>query len=436
MSAIYHKAAKDGLLEVIRHVNKRDANKRDEDGMTPVHWAASCGNLECLRILCAKGGDPDKPCYDGSTSVHLAAACGQFHCLVFLTKFGSNIWSLDNQYHTPLEEAAARGQLDCVQYLDRVVAEQMLHHRARANKQKKEAEKIARKRMKKVERHQKKRDKEYAKRVKRQNGVVVSDSKENIPNERWMAGKKRTSSTNSSNPPNNTGFESIRRAQSLEHFSQITGKKTGKSAQNERAKSVQGSVRQTFLGSRIRSGSASSLNGGKSRSLTSLDSANIILHPKAIRAGNGNFVGRPKDQYIVRSSDGHGNSFTSVENMKFGSLSSYNSRTSTLPSSRLSWGSSRSMDSDLDTDIGEDEVLQTNDPKLAPLMTFLASLNLEQFTITMKRESIDMKALALCTDDDLKSAGIPLGPRRKILEAIDRRKRACAEPGPMMDTHL
>ena len=55
MSGIYHKAAKDGLLEVLRHVNKRDANKRDEDGMTPVHWAASCGNLECLRILCAKG---------------------------------------------------------------------------------------------------------------------------------------------------------------------------------------------------------------------------------------------------------------------------------------------------------------------------------------------------------------------------------------------
>lgn len=315
----------------------------------------------------------------------------------------------------------------------------MLHHRARANKQKKDAEKVARKRMKKVERNQKKRDKEYAKRVKRQNGVIVSDSKENIPNEKLMAGKKRSSSTNNNNPPNSNGFESMRRTQSLEHFSQITGSKIGKSsirsAQNERARSVQGSVRQTFLGSRIRSGSALSLNG-KSRSLTSLDSANIILHPRAVRSGNGNFVGRPKDQYIVRSSDGRGNSFTSVENMKFGSLSSYKSRTSTLPSSRYSWGSSRSMDSDVDTDIGEDEELQTNDPKLAPLMTFLASLNLEQFTITMKRESIDMKALALCTDNDLKSAGIPLGPRRKILEAIERRQKVCAEPGPMMDTHL
>jgi hypothetical protein len=372
--------------------------------------------------------------------VHLAAACGQFHCLVFLTKFGSNIWSLDNQYHTPLEEAATRGQLDCVQYLDRVVAEQMLHHRARANKQKKDAEKVARKRMKKVERHQKKRDKEYARRVKKQNGVIVDSSKENIPNEAWTAEKNRRNS-NSSNAGNSSGFESMRRAQSLDHFSQITGKKSGKvsvrSAQSNNASSVQGSVRQTFLGSRVRSASASSMNG-KSQSLTSLDSANLILHPRAVRSGNGNFVGRPKDQYIIRSSDGRGNSYTSIENMnsKFGSLSSYNSRTSTAPSSRYSWGSSRSMDSDIETDNGEDDELLTNDPKVAPLMTFLASLNLEQFTVTMKRESIDMKALALCTDGDLKSAGIPLGPRRKILEAIERRQKACNEPGPLMDTHL
>ena len=314
----------------------------------------------------------------------------------------------------------------------------MLHHRARANKQKKEAEKIARKRMKKVERHQKKRDKEYAKRVKKQNGVIVAESKENIQD-----GGKWTEDKNRQNSVTNSRGDGMRRAQSLEHFSQITGMKTGKgsgkssvrSAQNNRASSVQGSVRKTFLGPRTRSASASSENGGKSRSLTSLDSANIILHPRAIRSGNGNFVGRPKDQYLVRSMDARGNSYTSVENLqKFGSLSS--SHASTVPSSRYSWGSSRSVDSDLDTDNGEDDELQTNDPKLAPLMTFLASLNLEQFTVTMKRESIDMKALALCTDADLKSAGIPLGPRRKILEAVERRKKACEEPGPMMDTHL
>ena len=227
----------------------------------------------------------------------------------------------------------------------------MLHHRARANKQKKEAEKIARKRMKKVERHQKKRDKECAKRVKKQSGVIVIDSKENTPDGKWTAEK------NSS--------EGTRRAQSLEHFSQITGMKAGKgsgkssvrSAQNSKSSSVQGSVRKTFLGPRTRSASVPNMNGGKSTSLTSLDSANIILHPRAVRSGKGNFVGRPKDQYLVRSMDASGNSFTSIENVqKFGSLSS--SHASTVPSSRYSWGSSRSMDSDLDTDNGEDDELK------------------------------------------------------------------------------
>lgn len=382
-------------------------------------------------------GDPDKSCYDGSTSVHVAAACGQFHCLVFLTKFGSNIWSLDNQYHTPLEEAAARGQLDCVQYLDRVVAEQMLHHRSRATKQKKEAEKMARKRIKKVERNQKKRDKEYQKRVKKQNinGGVENESKENIPNH-WNNYRKTSSSESGE-------FENVRRARSLEHFSQVTGMTT----RNGSLRSVrtfgsntQGSVRQTFLGPRRRSASSSSLSGGKTRSLTSFDSANIIFHPRP------STVHQPrqatKDKYLVRTSDGLGNSYTSVESLrKFDSLSSYRSRTSSTThgtSSRYSWASSQSMDSDLETDNGEDEEIQSSlsDPQMAPLMTFLASLNLEQFTSMMRKESIDMKALSLCTDKDLKSAGIPLGPRRKILEAVERRRKVCAEPGPLIDTHL
>ena len=345
---------------------------------------------------------------------------------------------MDNQYHTPLEEAAARGQLDCVQFLDRVVAEQMLHHRSRANKQKKEAEKVARKRIKKVERNQKKRDKEYQKRVKKQNGVIENGSKENIPNHR-------------SDDKKDKNGQNMRRARSLEHFSQLpnSAQKGSGSLLSVRTSNTQGSVRQTFLGTKRRSASSSSMTTGSktnsltgratSSSLTSLDSANIIFHHRPSGAYKSR---RPsQDRYLVRSSDGRGNSFTSIENIKkFDSLSSYNSHASSqATSSRYSWGSSRSIDSDIDTDNGEDEEMQStsiSDPKMAPLMTFLASLNLEQFTPTMRKESIDMKALALCTDQDLKSAGIPLGPRRKILEAVERRKKVCAEPGPLIDTHI
>lgn len=342
---------------------------------------------------------------------------------------------MDNQYHTPLEEAAARGQLDCVQFLDRVVAEQMLHHLSRANKQKKQAEKVARKRIKKVERNQKKRDKEYQKRVKKQNGVIENGSKENIP--KHLSDERKD---------NNGG--NMRRARSLDQLPD-TDKKGSGSLLSIRTSNTQGSVRQTFLGTRTRAASSSTMTTGsktnsltghaKSSSLTNLDSANIILHHR--RSGAHKSRRPSHDRYLVRSLDGRGNSFTSIENTKkFDSLSSHRSHVSSqATSSRYSWGSSRSIDSDIDTDNGEDDDTQStsiSDPKMAPLMTFLASLNLEQFTPTMRKESIDMKALALCTDQDLKSAGIPLGPRRKILEAVERRGKVCAEPGPLIDTHM
>lgn len=57
MSDLYHKAARDGVLELLKTATKRDANRRDEDGMTPLHYAASCGNVEALRLLVGKGYD-------------------------------------------------------------------------------------------------------------------------------------------------------------------------------------------------------------------------------------------------------------------------------------------------------------------------------------------------------------------------------------------
>ena len=55
MGDLYHKAARDSILELLKTATKRDANRRDEDGMSPVHYAASCGNVEALRLLVGKG---------------------------------------------------------------------------------------------------------------------------------------------------------------------------------------------------------------------------------------------------------------------------------------------------------------------------------------------------------------------------------------------
>lgn len=355
---------------------------------------------------------------------------------MFLTKFGASIWSLDNQYHTPLEEAASRGQLECVHYLDHVTAEQMLHHKASVSKQKTEAEKLARKRMKKVQREQKKRDKEYVRRFEIDNGVSMKKNKKHMTKDMG-----RNEQNNYIYGTSRDGFDTMNSTQSLRRFSQITrlklGKGTTRSAPVDKSNITKGSVRQTFLAPRLRSSSTYVVNNSKSQSLTNLDSANVIFKPKAIRPASSSVFEIPEEQSGRFSSDNFAKVQTYVDNVeKYGSMSSYNSHNSTFPSSQDSCTSSWSVNSDIETIIDAENHVEISDLHFASLTTFLASLNLEQFTLTMKKEGIDMNSLALCTDDDLKSVGLPLGPRKLILEAFQKRKKANDDPGPLVDTYL
>ena len=52
---VFHQAARDGYLDILREATKRDSDKTDEDGMTPVLWAAYHGNLDALRMLSIRG---------------------------------------------------------------------------------------------------------------------------------------------------------------------------------------------------------------------------------------------------------------------------------------------------------------------------------------------------------------------------------------------
>ncbi|KAM6564891.1 hypothetical protein CsatB_024889 [Cannabis sativa] len=52
---------------------------------------------------------------------------------------------------------------------------------------------------------------------------------------------------------------------------------------------------------------------------------------------------------------------------------------------------------------------------------FLHSLGLEKYSITFQAEEVDMTALTHMTDEDLKAIGIPMGPRKKILLALESR---------------
>ncbi|GER50637.1 sterile alpha motif (SAM) domain-containing protein [Striga asiatica] len=57
--------------------------------------------------------------------------------------------------------------------------------------------------------------------------------------------------------------------------------------------------------------------------------------------------------------------------------------------------------------------------KVETVNGFLQSLGLEKYTITFQAEEVDMTALVHMGDEDLKAMGIPMGPRKKILLALE-----------------
>lgn len=54
----------------------------------------------------------------------------------------------------------------------------------------------------------------------------------------------------------------------------------------------------------------------------------------------------------------------------------------------------------------------------------LKKLQLSEFLTVFEKEKVDKEALALCTDRDLQEMGIPLGPRKKIINYFQGRRES------------
>lgn len=465
MGDLYHKAARDSVLELLKTATKRDANRRDEDGMSPVHYAASCGNVEALRLLVGKGGEPDRPNQDGATAVHLAASCGQLNCLSFLTNFGANIWALDNNGRTPLEEAALHGRMECVRHLDGLIAIYMMRNKKEVDRHRRQAKKDMMKRIKKQDKSIQSRDNAYEKKVAKETLRPRSKSENDYNKKDSRNGNGMSFSHRNSEKP----------------FSELTS--PGLSPEMSDQKSMKSYSSETFqFGSknkRIMSALRSRFNSMRSSdkeprmvSRKSLEEAGLVrsmsqsspslldqLESKIVENQHQSLASDSVDPHevdysdlafghVVKTFDDKGNVTTHVHyvpkssaKMKNGSVASRTSHSSqhTSLSSQLSSsfndiGSLKSVD--FEDDIYSQSDMVTENTANKTLVTFMASLNLEQFTTLLIRESIDLSTLALCTDEDLKDIGLPLGPRRKILDAIKKRNVVINHPGPMTDSKV
>lgn len=376
-------------------------------------------------------GDPNKSDIWGNTPLHHAAANGHMHILSFLVNFGANVFALDNEFHTAMDVAASQDRMDCVQFLDEAASRQTNQNAKKVAMQKKEAVKEAEKRVKLCEKvkkkHQSKMDK--LQRGGSKMGPVTE------------ANEAATFSNSSTVTSTNEQFSKL-----------IAAEKSGSLSAR-----VKGTL-QRKLGKKDK-GTIQSLRGD----------GNVIFLKQETRASEKpDFLDVFHEQDEILENDVTedfeedvdeelGESKQSIFNRpglgglifmkKMGMESEDMPRVNTenlgyLVQNELSVeeedavGFEEIGDTDLpwhQEDLGLDD---DEDDDSSALDVFLSAISLPEFTLAFSKEHMDMEALMLCTDEDLKGIRIQLGPRKKILEAVARRRHTLETPGIIKDSSL
>ena len=67
---------------------------------------------------------------------------------------------------------------------------------------------------------------------------------------------------------------------------------------------------------------------------------------------------------------------------------------------------------------GSEFTVTDTGPSFTDVPSLLAGLGLSAFVLLFEEEGLDLDALRLCEPADLMSIGVPLGPRKKIFNAL------------------
>ncbi|NXT03198.1 ANS4B protein, partial [Jacana jacana] len=411
MSSRYHKAAADGNLDLLKEATRKDLNTSDEDGMTPTLLAAYHGYIEALEVICRRGGDPDKCDIWGNTPLHHAACNGHIHCVSFLISFGANIFALDNDLRTPLEVAASRDRNECVRILDKAATEQNMLNPKKVSKLKAQAQRNVEKQIKECEKRQEKHQHEM--------------------NRNYM--KEKAGTVNSSQGTNSRiKLPGLFASNTTNHFSKnlkdtlkLKAKKTADSTRSWASQSSSqedGTGRTRVMHLFNEKEEDELLNEPGEKNFTDNDSQLSIFK----RPGLGKIVfGR---NLAADANPGTVSSETEGISFKMSSkLFQYENAEN---------GREDNVENGADIPWHEEAIWDDEEAENTPLEVFLASQMLDEFLPVFLREKIDLDALMLCSDEDLQSIQMELGPRKKVLNAMTKRKEALENPGKTVDTFL
>ncbi|XP_078515453.1 ankyrin repeat and SOCS box protein 5-like [Lissotriton helveticus] len=115
-----HYEASRGNVEKLRVLlatsDKELVDRKDYYGKTPLYWAAYKGQKLAMELLLQHGASVNSCCKHGGTPLH--AAIGLFpDCVLLLIQHGADVNLQDNWGVTPMYLAACSGQTECIRLL-------------------------------------------------------------------------------------------------------------------------------------------------------------------------------------------------------------------------------------------------------------------------------------------------------------------------------
>ncbi|XP_063790490.1 ankyrin repeat and SAM domain-containing protein 4B [Pseudophryne corroboree] len=412
MSTRYHQAAIDGYLDILKEATKKDVNTSDGDGMTPTLLAAYHGHLDVLELVCHRGGDPNKSDIWGHTPLHHAAERGHANCVAFLINFGANIFAQDNQLRSPLDVAVMKERTECVRILDGAANKQMSLNPKKVERLKEQAMKDAERKIKECEKLQDKHQSQMNKNFNRNKTGTVNSSKGTLSGS--IGSHFSTPSTMST------------LTKGLKDTLQLKLKRKDK---NTLDRDTMNNV--MFANDENSSGHRTKVTEVFSENDEDVDTGRVMASEEKEsifnRPGLGNLVFRRN------ITPGITTDFGEISTAKDDIGLKVNIELFTLDAENVN-----KIDGENDYNVtwNEEDMELNEEGESSSLQVFLACHGLLELHVTLLREKIDLDSLLLCSNEDLQSINIQLGPRKKLLNAVDKRRRAVDKSGEITDTKL